>query len=361
MFSIDKEILKHNQFIEKNSKENWEYLFDWNINNKELVCVLNQHFYFNFGEKVIIEKTEDGKTIRVSEGEDFLSLRLNDEKNTVIVQYGNAPDAHTSTSKYVAMMKNGKLKICKYTKNFVSSNTPRDERINYFLSLRDAKKNDFFNDTGKGILYLYLLHNIDYSYNIASNFKEAAKRKKWNIAGTGYLTNPAKVSSILKEMLKDGMVEISHTQRGDNQKERIYYKVSIDPLINVLLYEDMLNTIYNSPIRPCFSDFVEVACWVDSSIYFVNKYSKNALESIAVLGDIFRDGLTNMKNTILAYIADILMYFYYILDMRDGENEGEEEDKISTSYKGALDLNGLKKMNLKIKSDQDFSAKTHFS
>ena len=92
-----------------------EYLFNWdeiqgNGNDilKKFKDILNQNFAIEWGERADIMKSNDGRTINVFTGNNFLSLSLNNEKTKVYLIIDDV-----RTYEFIAKTENDKLNIYK--------------------------------------------------------------------------------------------------------------------------------------------------------------------------------------------------------------------------------------------------------
>lgn len=86
------------------------YLFRWDEipgnDDGRLIEYLKQIFEIEWAKTAKIEKIDDGKTIRVSSGKNYLSLRLNDEKTKVNLEIFDG-----KTDEFIAKMEDGRLNI----------------------------------------------------------------------------------------------------------------------------------------------------------------------------------------------------------------------------------------------------------
>lgn len=86
------------------------YLFSWNDipgnDNKRLIGFLKKRFDIEWTDNVKIEKIDDGKTIRLSFENNFLSLKLNDDETKVILKI-----ADVRTDEFIAKTEKDKLNI----------------------------------------------------------------------------------------------------------------------------------------------------------------------------------------------------------------------------------------------------------
>jgi hypothetical protein len=96
-------------------KQKKMYLFCWNEipgnDNRRLIEFLTQKFGIYWVKIAEIKKRAEGKLIRITSGENFLSLRLNNEETKVNLEIDDG-----RTYEFVAKMENGKLNI--YRKKF---------------------------------------------------------------------------------------------------------------------------------------------------------------------------------------------------------------------------------------------------
>lgn len=100
--------------VDENATEIWskklldEHLFSWNEtpgkDGDKLKDFLTQKFGIVWGKNANIEKADDNKTINLSNGENYASLKLNDNEVTLDIDNGR-------TGKFIARMENGKLNI----------------------------------------------------------------------------------------------------------------------------------------------------------------------------------------------------------------------------------------------------------
>lgn len=87
-----------------------EYLFSWDKipgNDKgRLIKFLNRHFAIEWVKTAKIEKTDGGRAIKVSNGKNYLSLSLNDEKTKVYLKTDDS-----RTYEFIAKTENSELNI----------------------------------------------------------------------------------------------------------------------------------------------------------------------------------------------------------------------------------------------------------
>jgi uncharacterized caspase-like protein len=87
-----------------------QFLFSWEMNtgvdDVRLKAYLAQKFGIDWAKNAKIEKTNNDKTILVSDEENSISLDLNDKKTKVILQIDN-----NTEDEFIARMENGELKI----------------------------------------------------------------------------------------------------------------------------------------------------------------------------------------------------------------------------------------------------------
>lgn len=118
------EVLKSRESkAEEVSKET--YLFNWDSipgnDNEKLVTFLRKNFGIVWVETANIEKIDDDRVIKVYNGEDFFSLRLNDE-NTIDLKIDDGAPLYVRqliadrTGKFIVKMENNKRNIYKKTK-----------------------------------------------------------------------------------------------------------------------------------------------------------------------------------------------------------------------------------------------------
>ncbi|MBU4220486.1 MAG: hypothetical protein KKA10_02490 [Euryarchaeota archaeon] len=102
-------------------KKRGGYLFSWdNIpgnDNGRLIEFLSQKFGIDWIKTAKIEKIDDVKTIRVTNGKNYLSLKLNDERTKVNFEIDG-----DRIAEFIARTKNGKLNI--YGGGFRSIDAP---------------------------------------------------------------------------------------------------------------------------------------------------------------------------------------------------------------------------------------------
>ncbi|KPQ41161.1 MAG: hypothetical protein MPEBLZ_04292 [Candidatus Methanoperedens nitroreducens] len=88
------------------------YLFSWDgiqgNDNEIFKKFLKKNFGIDWGKNAKIEKMDDGKTIQLSTGKNYLSLTLNDEKTKANLEIDNV-----KTAEYTIKKVNNKLKIYK--------------------------------------------------------------------------------------------------------------------------------------------------------------------------------------------------------------------------------------------------------
>ncbi len=86
------------------------YVFSWDgipgEDNGRLIEYITQRFGIDWVKTAKIEKIDDGKTIRVSDEKNFISLKLNDKKCEVILEIEVG-----RTDKFIAMIENDELSI----------------------------------------------------------------------------------------------------------------------------------------------------------------------------------------------------------------------------------------------------------
>lgn len=108
IFQEDMEKIRRVFVLDKKVKK--RYLFNWEKipgkDNKRLIDFLKQNFSIEWIEKAKFNKNDDGKIIRITNGNKFLSLTLNDKKTNVNLQIDDG-----RTDKLFVMNKYGKLKI----------------------------------------------------------------------------------------------------------------------------------------------------------------------------------------------------------------------------------------------------------
>ncbi|MCX9009880.1 MAG: phage tail protein [Candidatus Methanoperedens sp.] len=87
-----------------------EYLFSWDDipgnDNRKLIEILIQKFGIDWVKTAKIEKIDDGRAVKVSAGNNYLSLKLGDGKTEV-----NLKTDDGRTDKFIVKMENGKLSI----------------------------------------------------------------------------------------------------------------------------------------------------------------------------------------------------------------------------------------------------------
>jgi len=95
---------------EGDNKENGAYFFSWeNVpgnDSKRLIEFLMQNFKIEWIKAAIIKKNDDGKTIRITNEPNFLSLTLNNEKNNVNLEINDV-----RTDEFIVKKENGELNI----------------------------------------------------------------------------------------------------------------------------------------------------------------------------------------------------------------------------------------------------------
>lgn len=95
------------------NKINGQYLFGWeNIpgnDNEKLIEFLMQDFSIEWIKTAKINKTDDDKTIMVTNDKNYLSITLNNKKTDVNVEIDDG-----KTDKFIVKTENGKLNIYKY-------------------------------------------------------------------------------------------------------------------------------------------------------------------------------------------------------------------------------------------------------
>ncbi|MCZ7400994.1 MAG: cell division protein SepF, partial [Candidatus Methanoperedens sp.] len=87
-----------------------KYLFSWDDitgnDGASVLRILEQELNIDFGDAAKIEKFDDGSTVKISYGENYLSLKLNDEKTEVNLEIDD-----DRTYKFVVLMENSKLNL----------------------------------------------------------------------------------------------------------------------------------------------------------------------------------------------------------------------------------------------------------
>lgn len=87
-----------------------QYLFCWDkipgSNDVQLIEFLLRNFHVNWVRMAKIKKSEDNKTINISDGQNYLSLRLDTEKTKVNLVINDG-----RTDEYIVKMENGMLNI----------------------------------------------------------------------------------------------------------------------------------------------------------------------------------------------------------------------------------------------------------
>ena len=90
------------------------YLFSWEIipgnGNGRLLEILMQNFSIEWVKAAKINKNDDGKTIRLTNGTNFLSLTLNNEKTNVNLEIDDG-----RTDEFIVKTENSELNIYKNT------------------------------------------------------------------------------------------------------------------------------------------------------------------------------------------------------------------------------------------------------
>ncbi len=103
--SVDKVGLEAKKYFTKD-------LFSWDEilsnDNRRFIEFLNHNFGIDWAKKAKIEKFDDGNTIRLSNGKNFLSLKLNEEKDNVSIKIDDG-----RLDEFIVKTENGKLKIYK--------------------------------------------------------------------------------------------------------------------------------------------------------------------------------------------------------------------------------------------------------
>ena len=93
-----------------------EYLFSWEIipgnGNGRLLEILMQNFSIEWVKAAKINKNDDGKTIRLTNGTNFLSLTLNNEKTNVNLEIDDG-----RTDEFIVKTENSELNIYKKDKH----------------------------------------------------------------------------------------------------------------------------------------------------------------------------------------------------------------------------------------------------
>lgn len=107
-------------------------------------------------------------------------------------------------------------------------------KIEYIIFMLNLDIN-FLNETKNAIIFCYLCAvKEDYAYNIAKNFEKAIETKKWNKATlkvNSFLTNPSKLSVILKELEQNNFIKITKEKKVKG-KIRKYYKIDVGVFVN---------------------------------------------------------------------------------------------------------------------------------
>ena len=87
-------------------------MFSWDKipgnDNGRLIKFLNRHFAIEWVKTAEIEKIDGGRAIKVSIGNNFISLRLNDEKTKVYLKTDDG-----RTYEFIAKTENSQLNIYK--------------------------------------------------------------------------------------------------------------------------------------------------------------------------------------------------------------------------------------------------------
>ena len=88
------------------------YLFSWEKipgnDNVRLIEFLNRHFAIEWVKTAKIEKNDGDRAIKMSNGKNYLSISLNDEKTKAYLKTDDG-----RTYEFIAKMENSKLNICK--------------------------------------------------------------------------------------------------------------------------------------------------------------------------------------------------------------------------------------------------------
>jgi len=110
---------------------NWiegSYLFSWNDipgnDNKRLIGFLKKRFDIEWADNAKIKKNDDGKTIRLSFENNFLSLKLNDDEIKVILKIDDV-----RTDEFIAKTEKDKLNIYESSRYCRDNLNPSDVLI----------------------------------------------------------------------------------------------------------------------------------------------------------------------------------------------------------------------------------------
>ena len=94
-------------------KTEYTQLFSWNEipgnDNRRLIEFLTQKISIDWVKTAKIEKIDDGMTIRLTDENNFLSLKLNTEKTKVNLELKDG-----RTYEFIVKIENGKLNIYEY-------------------------------------------------------------------------------------------------------------------------------------------------------------------------------------------------------------------------------------------------------
>jgi hypothetical protein len=129
-----------------------KYLFSWDEipgnDNVELIDFLMWKYNIDWVETAKIEKSDDGRTIKVSVEENYLSLNLNNEKTKVQLKIDDG-----RTDELITMTENGKLNIY-VEKNYLSLNL-NNEKTKAHLKIDDGRTDELITMTENGKLNIY--------------------------------------------------------------------------------------------------------------------------------------------------------------------------------------------------------------
>lgn len=162
-----------------------DYLFRWDDitenDNEELIEFFTQKFGIDWIKKANFDRIDNGRTIRLSYGNNFLSLKLNYGDNKVKLEIDDG-----RTDEFFSRQLNGKL--CIYNKEDITNKMVWEVFLYGKISHRSEETKDLYDDWERSLGYVplkdqfitildYYLHLIDY---IISSNNQILKKLRSN-------------------------------------------------------------------------------------------------------------------------------------------------------------------------------------
>ena len=103
------------------------------------------------------------------------------------------------------------------------------------------------NDAKNAALFCYLFKvKCDYPYNIAKKFQEAIDSGVWEneqLNINSYLSNPSKVSAVLKKLEENQIVILDKKENEDKKEKRSYYRINPVVFLNEILFQSLMKKL----------------------------------------------------------------------------------------------------------------------